>query len=168
MRSTRIIMILMVGVGLYGLVWGEARQIERKQQLVRRDGLMYEVSSDKPFTGQSVGYFPNGQKAYENNFLNGLPHGKWCSWYNNGQKVREEEYVKGERNGKYIEWHKNGQKRVEGTYCNDHQCGKWFSWYENGAKEQEKEFVDGKAINFKYWSKEGKPYLVPKEYIVPN
>ena len=43
-------------------------------------------------------YWENGQKRWEDECQNGLPHGKYIGWHENGQKHWESEY----QNGKLI------------------------------------------------------------------
>ena len=92
------------------LVVGCSKPID-VDKLVKRGGLLYEVNSDKPFSGEGVSYYSNGQK-------------------------REEGTLKdGERDRKWTDWYKNGQKKWEGTY----KDGKWIKrtwWDEDGNKEQ--------------------------------
>ena len=40
-------------------------------KLVERGGLLYEVNSDKPFSGEVVSYYSNGQKEEEGTYKDG-------------------------------------------------------------------------------------------------
>ena len=42
---------------------------------VQRNGLIYEVNSQTPFTGTRLMYFENGKLRMRQNFLNGMEHG---------------------------------------------------------------------------------------------
>ena len=76
-------------------------------KLVERGGLQYEVNSDKPFSGEVVGYYSNGQKMVEGTFKNGRADGFSTFWYENGQKMSETTFKDGELIEK-IEWDEDG------------------------------------------------------------
>jgi antitoxin component YwqK of YwqJK toxin-antitoxin module len=84
-------------------------------KLVERGGLLYEVNSDKPYSGPAFSLYENGQKEEEVTYKDGKPDGKWIRWYENGQKIREGTYKDEEFDGKWTEWYENGQKAAEGT-----------------------------------------------------
>ena len=100
-------------------------------KLVERGGLLYEVNSDKPFSGEGVSYYSNGQK-------------KW-----------EATYKDGERDGLSTTWYENGQKWLEGTYKDGELDGKFTEWYENGKKKEEITWKDGKFIERTEWDEDG-------------
>ena len=121
------------------LVVGCSKTID-VDKLVERGGLLYEVNSDKPFSGEGVSYYSNGQKKSEVTFKDGELDGKWTLWYENGQKSQEEIY----EDGKEIErltWYENGQKEYEGTYI-------WMSSQYSGLKR----FTESS----KRWDQDGK------------
>ena len=62
-------------------------------KLVERGGLLYEVNSDKPFSGEGVSYYSNGQKKSEVTFKDGKEDGFFTYWYENGQKEYEGTYI---------------------------------------------------------------------------
>ena len=54
-------------------------------QLVKRQGIYYEVNSQTPFSGRVVSYHENGQVEFRRNFKDGKIEGL-SEWYNeNGQ-----------------------------------------------------------------------------------
>jgi len=57
-------------------------------KLVERGGLHYEVNSDKPFSGEVVSYYSNGQKEKEGTFKDGKEDGLWI-YYNEDGTVKE-------------------------------------------------------------------------------
>ena len=79
-------------------------------KLVERGGLHYEVNSDKPFSGEVVSYYSNGQKEKEGTFKDGEYDGKYTYWYENGQKFYERTFKDGELI-KETSWDKYGNKR---------------------------------------------------------
>ena len=124
-------------------------------KLVERGGLLYEVNSDKPFSGEGVSYYSNGQKKSEGTFKDGGYDGKWTYWYENGQIRSEETYKDGKEDGKWTRWHENGQKRSEGTYKDGERDRKWTDWYKNGQKKWEGTYKDGKWIKRTWWDEDG-------------
>mgnify|MGYP001299537663 CR=1 FL=1 len=100
-------------------------------KLVERGGLLYEVNSDKPFSGEVVLYHANGQKETEGTLKDGELDGLWTGWY------------------------ENGQKGLEGTHKNGERDGLWTGWYENGQKSGEATFKDGELISEKCWDQDG-------------
>ena len=102
-------------------------------ELVKRQGVTYRINSEKPFTGKSVGFHPNGQKSLEANYKNGKEHGPW------------------------LMWHENGQKQIKGNYKNGLQQGLWIVWHKNGQRQIERNFKDGIESSVKYWNVNGKP-----------
>lgn len=61
-------------------------------------------------------------------------HGWYIGWYGNGQKASEGEYVDGKRHGTWSFWHKNGQKRLEAGYRMGEKQGRWKFWDKDGVE----------------------------------
>ena len=53
------------------------------------EGKLYELNSDKPFSGMIFNTYPSGLREYEGEYKNGKPNGLLTYWYNNGNKMRE-------------------------------------------------------------------------------
>ena len=93
----------------------------------------------KTYTGQLVGWYPNGQKSFEGDFINGLENGKWIGWYESGQKHYEQNYIDGFESGHSVGWYENDlplmqlQKCYEGDYLNEKKIGTWVMWDKNGG-----------------------------------
>jgi len=81
-----------------------------------RNGLVYLPNETKPFTGGFVGWYPNGQKKEEVNYIDGKEDGKYTQWYENGTKWIEQYYKDGKKDGKYTRWDLNGTKKKEVNY----------------------------------------------------
>lgn len=125
--------------------------------LVERDGLLYEVNSEKPFSGTSVSYFPSGKKKIVARVRKGKLNGKATSWYENGQiEMEEDEYRNGKLTGMRIKWFENGQKNCEVEYRDGNPDGRYIGWYENGKKQSRGKFRNGKQNGiWEYWDKNG-------------
>ena len=64
------------------------------------------------------GWYENGKKWWEWNYVNGQKHGKQYGWYENGKKRWQDNYVNGQKHGKQCEWYENGNKRWQENYVN--------------------------------------------------
>ena len=65
-----------------------------------------------------VEYHLNGKKRSEENYLNGVYHGKQTWWYENGQKQVEHHFLNGLYHGKQTWWYENGQTQIEHHFLN--------------------------------------------------
>ena len=89
-------------------------------QLVERDGLYYEVNSQKPFSGSSVNYFDNGTLENKLNFKDGKLDGLIESYF------------------------ENGQLNLKGNYINGLEDKLFLSYFDNGQLESKRNWKDGK------------------------
>ena len=133
----------------------QAREPIDSSALVWKGNKPYAPDSDKPFSGEVVRYYGNGQKELEGSYKNGKPIGKWIRWHDNGQKEEERTYKDGKQDGLHTYWHENGQKKLKGTYKDGKQDGLQTWWYENGQKESEITYKDGEVISGKCWDEVG-------------
>ncbi len=83
----------------------------------------------------------------------GQLHGVSWGWYPNGQKGWENTYQDGELI-KAVEWYENGQKKWEDIYRNGKRV-KSLTWYESGEKCWENTYRNGKLIKSLEWDEEG-------------
>jgi antitoxin component YwqK of YwqJK toxin-antitoxin module len=99
--------------------------------LVVRNGLVFEVNEQQPFSGTSVSYYPNGQIQ---------------------EKIN---YIDGDLGLFHESYHDNGQIRFIYTYDKEgkRKDGKFFSYFRNGSVEFESIFKDGKrdGTQTSYW-----------------
>ncbi|MBK8806123.1 MAG: toxin-antitoxin system YwqK family antitoxin [Bacteroidales bacterium] len=137
------------------------------EQLERRDKIAYLKGSESPFTGKAFGYWDNGNKKKEINFVNGIREGVYrtwfkngnkesikfyknnllegaiISWYENGQYERKVEFRQDKKHGNFQAFYENGQVKSEGQYVNNKKIGIHIGYYENGQKESNGNFIDG-------------------------
>ena len=112
----KFIILTMLLVPVISLAGGyEGTPTVASVQIVRQEGLWYEINSETPFSGVVTRTFPSGQKEFEYNYLNGKFHGYVRRWYENGVKYFETTYVHGQRHGILTAWYENGQKKSETT-----------------------------------------------------
>ena len=124
--------------------------------LVERNGITYQVNSDKPYSGKAIIYFANGQVDLINTYKKGKII-QQEAFQQNGTPSYKEVF---DKNGTIIEeeyYHDNGQLRTtiscEGGIEND-ICPyeEYYEYYENGQ------------LNFKGIYKNGEPVLEEEYY----
>ncbi len=82
-------------------------------QLETRDGLIYAVGEDVPFTGLNEDFHPNGRLWFRITIKDGLPDGKAEFWYESGVKKSELHYAKGVIVGLQRKWSEDGELMEE-------------------------------------------------------
>ena len=65
-----------------------------------------------------ISLHPTVKKWWEEEYQNGLRHGKDIGWHINGQKIWETEYQNGQLHGKDTRWDESGKKLWEHDYQN--------------------------------------------------
>ncbi|MBI4645409.1 MAG: hypothetical protein HY738_02160 [Bacteroidia bacterium] len=123
--------------------------------LEEKDLIMYYKGEDKPYTGPCIGYYENGIKGKEGQYIDGRMQGKWSWWYDTGEKKREGNYNKGEKNDLWVDWYKNGNKRSAVNYKNGIMDGESGWWYENGNKKKITIYKEGVFMVKKEWDING-------------
>ena len=149
-------------------------------QLEERDGIAYEPNEEKPYTGDAVRKYPNGQTKEEVTYKDGIKDGLRTAWYENGRMKEETTYKDGKQHGPFTSWHNSpnktndpsvksrssskissgvliGQKKFEATYKNGRLHGLTTTWYKNGHKKKELTLKEGEMISAKYWDEDGNP-----------
>ena len=100
--------------------------------LVKKDGTVYEIKSDKLFTGTLVEYHDNGQLRVRATFKDG------------------------KENGLYEGYYENGQLHFRTTHKNTIPDGLWEGFYENGQLKERGNIKDLKQDGLvEYFDKEG-------------
>ena len=89
-----------------------------------RNGLMYNVNSQKPYSGRAVEYY---------NFYNSVK--------------KKGNFEDGLKDGKYILYFKNGQINLKAN-LKDGEFDGWATWYfENGEIQHVSNYKDGKLLD---------------------
>ena len=100
-----------------------------------RNGIIYLPNETKPFTGNNLREYGNGQFKSQGKFKDGKRLGKWTMWSENGQKESEKHYKDDKPNGKWTTWFENGQIMYEEHYkdgkCIGGDCNLFDSLLEN-------------------------------------
>jgi antitoxin component YwqK of YwqJK toxin-antitoxin module len=103
--------------------------------------LTLETYNDKgELSGERFVYYPNGQIAEKQNYINGLLEGE-SVWYSvKGIKLKEYLYKNGELHGLAKFYNPKGEIVSEGKYKRGKKDGVW-KYYENSKQVREKDFT---------------------------
>ena len=99
------------------------------EDLIERDGLLYEEFADVPLTGKVTG-------KYNGEVRNGKREGEWLIYYDNGQLLEKVNVKNGKLDGEHVWYYDNGQLRGKQNY-------------KNGGPEDEPEYYtkDGTRVS---------------------
>ena len=86
--------------------------------------------------GNWTHFYQDGGKAYEGQFVDGLPLGDHIWWYPNGQKKTQGSFANGKPNGHWVWWHESGVKQMDGHYVDGVQDKTWVRWEADGKVAQ--------------------------------
>ena len=127
-------------------------------RLVERNGLSYEVNNEKPFTGITLSYHPNGQIESRIEYKNGLKDGLSEIIKENGQILKLANYEENLLHGLTEEFHGNGQLKVKAIFKNGFIDGLVEHFYQDGALELRENYKDGKKYGLvEFYYKDGTP-----------
>ncbi len=84
------------------------------------------------YTGEWVGWYPNGRKMFKMQYKRGKLHGKTQFWYPTGIHQYTTYFSHGRKNGNDIRWYLNGVKWQEKVFADDIVIGNWRCYRENG------------------------------------
>ena len=142
-------------------------------KLVERKGLVYEVNSQKPFTGTSIenylsanqnnnevqlfkkitykdGYIvnkiifhPNGQISEIGKYKDGVLDGPQESYFINGQSKHTSNYISGKLDGVYESFFDNGNRETIKNFKSGKLEGKLEEYYENGQIKLKSFYING-------------------------
>ena len=136
------------------------------EQLVKRQGVFYEINTTTPFTGSTVGYHKNGQLKSRTNYKNGKYDDLRETYFENGQlqsksiykddeltlsqtftskgiPLKDFTYNNGLKTGVEEVYHENGQLKSRENYKDGKGVGFWESYYEDGELEFKGNYKDG-------------------------
>lgn len=134
-------LIIMIGCG---------KEIDISQKQVR-NGIVYTVNEDKPFTGTVVGKYENGQNKLVEKFKDGKFDGEQLYYYENGQIKEKISYALGIPVGTYYEYHKNGEVSYTGAFTDGKKSGEWNRYTEDKKLILTEFYKDGKLDNVKQY-----------------
>ena len=132
-------------------------RIEDMSKLELRDGKIYVIGENKPYTGTFIKKFENGNLREERNYKNGLRHGEFKTYFN-GQLALIDTYKNGQKDGAHKSYYENGNLRTEATYRKGKNDGVSRMYYENGQLWRELKYKNGEKIApTKWYDENGNP-----------
>lgn len=98
--------------------WGcMEKEMDISQKQVR-NGIVYVVGNEKPFTGKMIGKYDNGQIKISEQYKNGLANGTETRYYKNGTILYTGNYVEGKKDGEWNYYSTSNKLSVKLTYDN--------------------------------------------------
>ena len=113
-------------------------------QSVERHGLVYEVNSEKPFSGTLISNFENTQVHFKLRYKNGVLDGLQETYYSSGQIESRENYQTGIYDGIQETYYYNGQIKSKNNYLNGVLEGVQEIYFEDGRLERKENRHKGK------------------------
>lgn len=106
-------------------------------RLERRNGLIFEIGAQHPFSGICFLRHENGQLLKEGTVKNGLCSGSWKYYDEAGNTTREDQYKR------VLLYFDSGVLQAEGMLKNGLMMGPWTWYNENGEIALDGEAIDG-------------------------
>jgi antitoxin component YwqK of YwqJK toxin-antitoxin module len=111
--------------------------------LVKKDGTVYKIKSDKLFTGTLVEYHDNGQLRVRATFKDGKENGLYEGYYKNGLLHFRTTHKNGIPGGLWEGFYEDGQLKERGNIKDLEQDGLWEYFDEEGNSTKIEEYKDG-------------------------
>lgn len=131
--------------------------------LEKVDGLWTEKGKSKPYSGEFVDNYPNGDIKGTGNFSKGKLDGLRIQYFSNGNKVSERYYKDALSHGHSKEFYESGTIKQEGDFVKGKENGTWTIYYPNGNKQAIVNFDNG-VQNGAYYQYNQKGELVKQFY----
>jgi len=109
--------------------------------LVERDGVYYQKSSQVPYTGQIDGI----EKGL---IRNGKKEGLWTTFFSDGRALSKAHFKNGILDGHFESYQSNGDVRAIGNYKDGKRSGDWVTYQSSGEVWQTLSgtFIDGVKV----------------------
>jgi len=144
-------------------------------ELTRREGVLWENSGQRPFTGWLVqryqggglqsrswisngilggvseGWHTNGVLQIREHFVAGAGEGPATRWRDDGSKLSEGVAKQGKLEGVFRRWHSNGQLAEEVNLKAGEPEGLSRAWFPSGCLKAEVRLTGGKVISQQFW-----------------
>ena len=116
---------------------------------------------EKPFSGEILKYYDNGQLCYEVNYKNGKLDGVWKKYYKDGSLECKGIYKDNELDGYWESYYSNDQLSVQKNYKNGKLDGPYKSYFAYGFLGEVGNFKKGiKDGVWEYYHGNGKLHLI--------
>ena len=133
-------------------------RIEDKSKLEARDGIIYVIGENKPYTGTFIDKYKNGNLYEKIRYKDGKVHGKHEVYYKNGQLESIRFPKNGKNDGEFKNYYENGNLRTEGMYKDGKNDGVSRMYYENGQLWRESKYKNGVQVApTKWYDENGNP-----------
>jgi antitoxin component YwqK of YwqJK toxin-antitoxin module len=135
-------------------MWNRNGNIQVEDFIV--DVITHSHHEEYVYDGWRHVWFSNGQKEYEEFYVNGKRNGLSQQWDNQGFLLYQTELVNGEKHGVNKEWCRNGTLKLDVCYQHNVLHGLKRTWYEDGKLKSEQMYVSGKRHGSgKQWYESG-------------
>lgn len=118
---------LVLFVTVISLVSCSEKEIDMAN-LVERNDKVYEVNSEKPFSGKITKKNEKGQFIITGHYNKGLKDDEWVYYYNNGQVKKKVHYKNNVLNGKYETYTENGDPLISTNYLKGKYDGNYIEY----------------------------------------
>jgi hypothetical protein len=137
----RFIFILFLLFPLILLSCSKETDIKKKGFTIK-DGSVYDLDTNKPYTGKITDTLSNQIMSYE--VVDGIRNGQFLVKGLDGKTLMEGLLKHNKNEGKWRYYYPNGKLESEGNFVNDTVEGKWIWYYEDGTIKEEGYFESGK------------------------
>ena len=138
-KSKYIIIVLILIIISIGLLFGIDMLKKPKEETVSgvfaKNGLLYKVGKDKPFTGTVKDTVANNIMEYD--VVNGVKFGRFRLYTDGDHLAISGELENNKNNGEWIYYYPSGKIESRGEFKDDTIIGKWAWYYEDGAIKEE-------------------------------
>lgn len=125
-------------------------------QLVEKNGLYYEIGSDRPFSGTAINLYENNQTESIWTYKNGIKDGPHIRYLSNGTIYAKSNFKNGLNDGYYESYYDNGLLKEKRNYISGIKDGSFEYFYPNGELNYRNTFENG-ALNgpFEHYTESG-------------
>ncbi len=135
-----------------------------KAVLVKKNGIAY--FQDRPFSGQMLEKYKNGQTKSITEFYQGKADGKSEAWHETGAREEIRFYRHGEKDGEHVGWWENGNVRFIYHFRQGYYEGNVKEWYASGQLFKDFNYANGQEFGSeRLWYENGK---IRANYVVKN
>ena len=132
-------------------------EITNARNLIKKEGLFYNKTTKKLFSGSVEFQYDNGKLRAKGSFKKGKEEGYWEDYNEDGTPFSKGNYVKGNPHGNFKFYHENGIIEEEGNFIFGIKEGNWNTYWDNGNLKRQGIWENGKAIGlFKFFNINGK------------
>ena len=111
--------------------------------LVERNGIVYQVNSDKPYSGKAIEYYANGQAEYIETFKKGRI--VQTEVYSSNGTLEYKAFWKGDEQTGEEEYYENGQLAYKASF-DENDTGFEEQYYENGQLAYKATYKNGDLV----------------------